>query len=181
MNSVTGKHPETGRNWRNGDLWFDSLGMVLAADSEILGFDVNPAAYSGAHFSTFPEALVEPMVLASTSARGCCPACGKPWVRVVEKSSPFSRRTGRTKESAYTRRNGEKDNHGKNLTLGWRSTCSHDLPPISALVLDPFCGSGTTGVVALRHRRRFVGLDIQPTYLKLAQERTGVVQMEIME
>lgn len=29
------------------------------------------------------------------------------------------------------------------------------------LVLDPFCGSGTVGVVALRHGRRFVGVDLQ--------------------
>lgn len=39
------------------------------------------------------------------------------------------------------------------------------------LVLDPFCGSGTVGVVALRHGRRFVGIDLQPNYLPLAHER----------
>jgi len=39
------------------------------------------------------------------------------------------------------------------------------------LVLDPFCGSGTVGVVALRHGRRFVGMDLQPNYLPLAHER----------
>lgn len=35
-------------------------------------------------------------------------------------------------------------------------------------VLDPFCGSGTTGMVALRHGRRFVGIDVSRTYLVLA-------------
>jgi DNA modification methylase len=39
------------------------------------------------------------------------------------------------------------------------------------LVLDPFCGSGTTGVVAVRHRRGFVGIDINPSYLALAERR----------
>lgn len=39
------------------------------------------------------------------------------------------------------------------------------------LVMDPFCGSGTVGVVALRHGRRFVGIDLQPNYLPLAHER----------
>lgn len=39
------------------------------------------------------------------------------------------------------------------------------------LVLDPFCGSGTVGVVALKHGRRFVGIDLQPNYLPLAHER----------
>lgn len=39
------------------------------------------------------------------------------------------------------------------------------------LVLDPFCGSGTVGVVALRHGRRFVGVDLQADYQPLARER----------
>src|SRR3972149_8974337 len=41
--------------------------------------------YSGAHFATFPPALVEPCILAGTSERGCCPTCGKPWERVGGK------------------------------------------------------------------------------------------------
>ena len=38
-------------------------------------------------------------------------------------------------------------------------------------VLDPFAGSGTTGVVALRHGRSFVGVELNPTYCQLAQRR----------
>lgn len=41
------------------------------------------------------------------------------------------------------------------------------------LVLDPFAGSGTVGVVARRFGRRFVGLDLSAPYLALAQERIG--------
>lgn len=36
------------------------------------------------------------------------------------------------------------------------------------VVLDPFCGSGTTGMVALKHGRRFVGIDLSANYLDLA-------------
>ncbi len=40
------------------------------------------------------------------------------------------------------------------------------------LILDPFCGSGTTGVVAIRYNRRFVGIDLEKDYLeKLAVPR----------
>jgi DNA modification methylase len=39
------------------------------------------------------------------------------------------------------------------------------------IVLDPFCGSGTVGVVAQKHGRRFVGLDMSAPYLELAGER----------
>lgn len=39
------------------------------------------------------------------------------------------------------------------------------------LILDPFCGSGTTGIAALRLGRRFIGIDRDPTYAKTARER----------
>jgi DNA modification methylase len=42
---------------------------------------------------------------------------------------------------------------------------------IGDTVLDPFAGSGTTGVVALRHGRKFIGVELNPEYVKLAEER----------
>jgi site-specific DNA-methyltransferase (adenine-specific) len=42
-----------------------------------------------------------------------------------------------------------------------------------ALVLDPFCGSGTTGVAAVGKGRRFVGIDLDGNYLSVAQKRLG--------
>ena len=33
------------------------------------------------------------------------------------------------------------------------------------IVLDPFCGSGTTGAVAVRHGRRFIGIDMDNDFL----------------
>jgi site-specific DNA-methyltransferase (cytosine-N4-specific) len=38
-------------------------------------------------------------------------------------------------------------------------------------VLDPFAGSGTTGMVALRHGRSFVGCELNPEYVVLARQR----------
>lgn len=42
-------------------------------------------------------------------------------------------------------------------------------------VLDPFTGSGTTGVVAIRHQRSFVGCELNPSYLEMARTRIGNV------
>lgn len=39
------------------------------------------------------------------------------------------------------------------------------------VVLDPFMGSGTTAIAALRTDRRYVGYDIDPAYIELAEER----------
>ncbi|MFT4039101.1 MAG: site-specific DNA-methyltransferase [Thermomicrobiales bacterium] len=39
------------------------------------------------------------------------------------------------------------------------------------LVLDPFIGSGTTGLVALKMNRRFVGIELNPEYAKIAEKR----------
>jgi site-specific DNA-methyltransferase (cytosine-N4-specific) len=38
-------------------------------------------------------------------------------------------------------------------------------------VIDPFCGSGTTGVVACRHNRHFIGVELNPQYAALAEKR----------
>lgn len=40
-----------------------------------------------------------------------------------------------------------------------------------SVVLDPFCGSGTTGVAAVSKGRRFVGIDMDTTYLDLTKKR----------
>jgi site-specific DNA-methyltransferase (adenine-specific) len=39
------------------------------------------------------------------------------------------------------------------------------------IVLDPFAGSGTTGVVALRHKRDFIGIELNPDYIALINKR----------
>jgi len=69
------------------------------------------ARYPGAHFATFPEALVEPCLLAGA--------------------------------------------------------------PAGSLVIDPFCGSGTVGVVAKRLGCRFVGIELNPEYAAMAERRIG--------
>jgi len=72
-------------------------------------WDINTQAYPGAHFATFPPALVRSCLLLSTRP--------------------------------------------------------------DDLVLDPFLGSGTTGLVALGLDRRFVGVELNPEYVALAERR----------
>ena len=127
--------------------------------------------YPGAHFATYPPALVEPCILAGTSAHGVCPVCGAPWVRILEREYIGDLRAGRRHLDGAEGRNvypGMPADRKAPVTHGWRSSCccagGRDVVP--AIVLDPFAGSGTTGAVARLHGRRFVGLDLNPTYLR---------------
>lgn len=43
--------------------------------------------------------------------------------------------------------------------------------PENGIVFDPFCGSGTSGVVSIRHGRRFIGGELNPEYCSMAEQR----------
>jgi DNA modification methylase len=132
--------------------------------------------YPGAHFATFPEALVEPCVKAGTSERGVCPECGAPWDRAVERVIAQSHREpGSTWQSRTDPKfaRGGAFTGGESTTTGWHPTCIHHHPPIPATVLDPFAGSGTTARVANRLSRRAILIDLSADYLDQAMLRNA--------
>jgi len=47
-------------------------------------------------------------------------------------------------------------------------------------VLDPFCGAGTTGLVALRHGREFLGVELNPAFVALANRRLAEVEVAML-
>jgi DNA modification methylase len=141
-----------------------------------------------AHFATFPEALVEPCILAGTSAQAC-EKCGAPWERLTKPSERYAAylgkgftdheadmEAGRLQNRGLNRQNAMRDEAGittrEVVTTGWRPTCScENAGSADCLVLDPFAGSGTVGVVALRHGRRFLGLELNSSYCAMARRR----------
>jgi len=133
--------------------------------------------YSGAHFAVMPEALVEPCIKAGTSEKGCCPTCGKPWERVVEKTdTPDTSAKGSRFDAGKTgtRDGGERTQAGEryvNRTVGWRPACTCGGSPVPCTVLDPFGGAGTTGLVADHLSRNAILCEINPDYAGLAENR----------
>ncbi len=47
--------------------------------------------------------------------------------------------------------------------------------PKDGIVLDPFFGSGTTGLVSWKHQRNFIGIEINQNYCFMAQKRIGPI------
>ena len=142
------------------------------------------------HFAAFSPKLVEPFLKAGTSQAGCCEKCGSPWARIIEHSNMKIVRSERGKllgKYGKTAPSGMMIEEAKTITLGFRPTCTcvgldgdspgsmcaddKNWPSVSMRVLDPFCGSGTTGIVAKSLGLDFVGIDIHPSYAEISRQR----------
>ena len=131
-------------------------------------------AFRGSHTATFPVKLVEPCILAGTSAAGCCSQCGRPWMRDLEVTyQTIAPNTEDRKRRHADRRIFEITVPRVRVarTLGWKPTCECGAPTVPALVLDPFLGTGTTLAVAQQHGRHGVGIELNDGYLGLITER----------
>ena len=130
--------------------------------------------YKEAHFATFPTDLIEPCVLA-----GCpeeiCVDCGKPYKRVMQK--PKQLEIERNKRSGLDDRKvgGVLDKYNREnppIDLGLQKQCDCETNETKGgTVLDPFGGSGTTGVVASKHNRNAVLCELNEGYIDIAEKR----------
>ena len=95
-----------------GGLWANTIKAEDGRNKRSV-WHIATQSYPEAHFATYPEALIEPCILAGS-------------------------RLGDT-------------------------------------VLDPFTGSGTTGAVAIRHQRNYIGIELNAAYAELSRTRIGAV------
>ena len=51
--------------------------------------------------------------------------------------------------------------------------------PVGGTVLDPFFGSGTTGVVATELNRDYIGIELNPKYVEIINKRTSNIQLSL--
>lgn len=148
--------------------------------------------FGGEHFATFPEALVEPCLLAATSPVAC-EVCGAPWRRLVSSRRLLDGRhelRGAWADPAHSLRSGRAlrpTGRGhwrvrvRRETRGWEPSCRHDRPGARCVVLDPFAGAGTTGLVAALHGRDFLGVELSGRYAQLARRRLRAALPEARE
>jgi DNA modification methylase len=137
--------------------------------------------FRGGHTATFPEALAELCVLAGTSPVACR-RCGAPWRRILRSRLLLDGRElpggGWTGPSGGRRRRPVRaaGSAGRRIevertTAGWEAGCGHDAPGGRCLVLDPFAGAGTTGLLAARHGRDFLGIELSADHARTARAR----------
>jgi hypothetical protein len=152
---------------------------------------VPTAPFAAAHFAVMPLALAERCIQAGCPAE-VCRKCGKGRERLVETSeSSWERRKadahnvgygpeghrGRIGTSLSSDEDRKAGGFGKPATripVGW-SDCGCGAGFRPGTVLDPFSGSGTTGLAATRRGRRYVGIDLSSDYLDLSL-RTRLAQ-----
>jgi site-specific DNA-methyltransferase (adenine-specific) len=98
--------------------------------------------FRGAHFATYPVALVDRMIRAGCPERRCA-RCKQPWV------SPPSR----------------------TAQLPPEPTCACKAGSEPGVVLDPFMGAGSTAAAARTLGRDWLGIELSPDFRRLALER----------
>ena len=97
-----------------------------------------------AHFAVFPEKLIQRPIKATCPLK-VCSECGTPYVRDEQNSED------------------------------WIPSCDCNASESDpGVVLDPFMGSGTTAKVAKRLKRHFIGFELNPDYVAMAQKRAGI-------
>ena len=111
------------------------------------------AAYRGAHFATFPSALVE-RPLKATCPQRVCTSCGQPWRRATVQQLGALATAGKLRKSC---------------------ACA-DRSHQPGVVLDPFFGAGTVGVSAVQHGRRWIGIELSETFARQAERRIAASQ-----
>ena len=132
--------------------------------------------YRGAHFATMPPDLAERCIKAGSSEKGCCPHCGKPWERVIERESRPNAPSCNGKYDGVGKHRsvsgGVSNDARERIDRGWHPSCAcPPHKPQPARILDPFGGAGTTGLVADRLGRDATLIDLNPQYREMQHER----------
>ncbi|MBA4495108.1 site-specific DNA-methyltransferase [Paenactinomyces guangxiensis] len=145
-------------------------------------WNVSTKPFKGAHFAVFPPDLIKPCILAGCPEK-TCPHCGAPWARKTERLTVNKEGRGPSKKNHREYLGEEtifKNGHGRAgdtivNTIGWEPVCKCEDNDGSGkgIVLDPFFGSGTVGLVASELKRQYIGIELNPAYVEMSKVRTS--------
>jgi DNA modification methylase len=149
---------------------------------------INSKPHPFAHFAVYPEEICVRPILSSCPEQVCV-TCGTPRLPIVQASMT----TSEGQPPPGTTSAGEKYKLATNLgraagrtrfpvryeisrkVLGYTNCgCNDGFRP--GIVLDMFAGSGTTLVVAKKLGRNFIGIELNPEYVEIAEGRLATIQ-----
>lgn len=139
-------------------------------------WDIPTKPFPEAHFATFPPELPRRMIRLGTSDHGCCANCLSPYEPIIEKDGSTyhggkrkrADAPGAVVSASSVFRTGEATQY---KIGGWKQSCKCNAEIKSCIVLDPFSGSGTTGLEAVRNQRDYIGFELNPEYLQMSEAR----------
>ena len=139
---------------------------------------INTKSFREAHFATFPENLIKPMVLAGCP-KEVCNKCGKARKRITEQPEWEKHQSKGMAAQDYEGNpmyRGGSHNDGlpyrsKTKEMVGFTDCGCNAGWSAGIVFDPFMGAGTTALTAKNLKRNYVGIELNPSYIKMAEKR----------
>jgi DNA modification methylase len=138
---------------------------------------VNTKPYKEAHFAVFPTDLIEPCVLAGSSAK-ICSGCGKSYRREMVTTDVPDRIVREHMVGVIPKRDKPSRMNSKDMLSltkednGFVKQCKCDTDKTEQdRIIDPFGGSGTTALVADRHNRDATVIELNEEYIDIAKKR----------
>ena len=162
-------------------------------------WSICPRPFKEAHFAVYPEELCETPIKAGCP-KFVCKKCGNPKILEIENITNASDRRKKAKQKLdediknnkvkliapqerpnnpvspyedllreYCQREGMEV--GEKHVKGHQPTCKCNAGFTGGIVLDPFFGAGTTGLVALKQNKKFIGIELNQDYIEIASER----------
>jgi len=142
-------------------------------------FQINTKPYAEAHFATFPPELPTKILKCGCPDK-VCKKCKKPRYPISEPTEDYAKLLGKSWHN-------HNDDNGKGMTqdrsqkkdatasyqiVGYTDCgCNAGFEP--GIVLDCFFGSGTVGEAAEKLGLRWIGIELNKEYVKLAKKRLG--------
>jgi site-specific DNA-methyltransferase (adenine-specific) len=126
-----------------------------------------------AHFAVFPEQLVQQCLDAGCSTE-ICKKCNT--AKIIDYCRPKSPNV-EVRQKRFNRDSSRKIGQKyqkwlqENPPIEQINSCDCNTGFESGIVLDPFMGSGTVALVALKNDRKFIGIELNSEYIKIANKR----------
>lgn len=146
--------------------WFVAFCTVEGTAKWADVINVSPMKYKRACIWVKPDSTPQ--------LNGQCPAQGAECFVTAWCGTGHSKWNGGGKRGVYTHNVNAPDRHGGHPTeKPWRlfSDLLRDFTSADDHILDPFMGSGTTGVACVKLGRKFTGIELDPDYFEIACER----------